>query len=107
MIVQEKDSVKILNWYAFLLICGLVSIHPAKVCALDYGGQWLGTITESLNWCERIGKADPGDYKLTIIHKGNHIVVMENVNQRPYSGVINPKLPKNVSVHGAYNIDGG
>ena len=89
----------------FLLCLGLV--QPLGVLAQDYSGQWLGTVTESVNRCEQIGKAEPGDYKLTIIHKDHDIVLMENVEQVPYKGVVNPARPKNVYVQGVYDIDAG
>jgi hypothetical protein len=88
------------------LLC-LWSTQPIVVSAQDFNGQWLGTVTESVNRCERIGKAEPGDYKLTIVHKGNDITLMENVEQVPYAGVVNPARPGNVYVQGVYDIDGG
>ena len=89
----------------FLLCFGLM--HPAALCAQDFSGQWLGSITESLNRCERIGKAEPRDYKLTIVQKNDEIMLMENVEQVPYKGIVNPKRPRNVFVQGVYNIHGG
>jgi hypothetical protein len=89
-----------------VLVLGLWLV-PAGVGAQDYSGQWLGTITESQNRCESLGKAEPGDYKLTIVHKDNDILLMENVVQRPYRGVVHPQRPQNVHVQGAYNDDGG
>lgn len=80
---------------------------PAAVYAQNFSGQWLGTVTESLNRCERLGKAEPGDYKLTIVHKGPDILLMENVEQVPYKGSVNPKSPLSVFVQGVYDIDGG
>ncbi len=91
----------------WILLTGLLLIHPLSVSAGKYSGQWLGTITESNNRCENLGKAEPGEYKLTIIHKDNEITIMENVVQRPYKGVINPQRPQNIYVHGAYSEDGG
>ena len=70
-------------------------------------GQWLGTVTASLNRCEQIGKAEPGDDKLTIVHKDDEIMLAENVQQVPYKGVINLKRARNVFVQGVYNIHGG
>ncbi len=83
------------------------SIQPVAASAQNFSGQWLGNVTESLNRCERLGKVEPGDYKLTIVHKDNEIMLMENVEQVPYKGVINPKRPQNVFVQGVYDIDGG
>ena len=79
-----------------ILICIGLLLVPAGVCALDFSGQWLGTITESHNRCENLGKAEPGDYKLTIVHKDSDIMLMENVEQIPFQGVINPQRQKNV-----------
>lgn len=94
--------------YAFpVIFFGFILIHPGLSFGLDYSGQWLGTVTESVNHCENLGKAEPGDYKLTITHKGNDIVIMENVVQRPYTGVINPERPDFVQAQGSYVDDGG
>ena len=89
----------------FLLCFGF--IQPAAVSAQNFSGQWLGNVTESLSRCEGIGKVEPGDYKLTIVHKEAEIMLMENVEQVPYTGIINPKRPRNVFVQGVYNIHGG
>ncbi len=88
-----------------LLCFGLMP--AAAMAAEDFSGQWLGTVTESLNDCRRIGKVEPGDYKLTIVHKDDDIMLMENVEQVPFRGVVNPKRPRNVFVQGVYNIHGG
>ena len=85
----------------------IVILSSAPCAAQDYSGQWLGSITESVNRCERLGKAEPGDYKLTITQKNNDITIMENVVQRPYNGTIDPGKPGEVHVSGAYNDDGG
>lgn len=90
-----------------LLIMGIAAMVPECIWAQDYSGQWLGTITESQNHCEDLGKAEPGDYKITIVQKDNAILLMENVVQRPYRGVIDPETPRNVRVQGTYNVDGG
>jgi len=90
-----------------LLIMGIAAMVPECIWAQDYSGQWLGTITESQNHCEDLGKAEPGDYKITIVQKDNAILLMENVVQRPYRGGIDPETPRNVRVQGTYNVDGG
>lgn len=93
---------------SYIFLCSLLTLALASgVLAQDYSGTWLGTVSESVSWCENLGKAEPGDYKLTIIHKGNDITIMENVVQRPYKGVINPKKPRKVHVGGSYVDDGG
>ena len=79
----------------------------AAVVAQNFSGQWLGNVTESLNRCERLGKVEPGDYKLTIVHQDSEIMLMENVEQVPYKGVVNPQRPLKVFVQGVYDIDGG
>ena len=90
-----------------LLIMAIAAVGPECVWAQDYSGQWLGTITESQNRCEDLGKAEPGDYKITIVQKDNTILLMENVVQRPYRGFVDPQSPQKVRVLGAYNVDGG
>jgi hypothetical protein len=90
-----------------ILTIVLVAMLPGRLLAQDYNGQWLGTITESHNRCVNLGKAEPGDYKLTIAQKENDILFMENVVQRPYRGVLNPQRPRHVHVKGAYSVDGG
>ena len=80
---------------------------PALSFGQGYSGQWLGTVSESINRCKGLGKAEPGDYKLTIIHDNADITIMENVVQRPYIGVVNPDRPRKVHVQGSYVDDGG
>ena len=94
--------------YASLILCiGAMIMQPVLSYGFDYSGQWLGTITESINHCENLGKAEPGEYTLTITHKGNDIVVMENIVRRPYTGVFNPQRPQIAHVVGTYVDDGG
>lgn len=90
-----------------MLSFGFLLCLPGMCKADSYGGQWLGTVSESVNRCKRLGKAEPGDYKLTIIHDGADITIMENVMQRPYVGVVNPDKPRKVHVQGTYVDDGG
>jgi len=90
-----------------LLILGIAVMLPEFLWAQDYSGQWLGEITESINRCEDLGKAEPGEYKLTIVHKDSEIMLMENVVQRPYHGGIDPEDSRKFHVQGAYNVDGG
>lgn len=91
----------------FVFVLGLVLTLTSTVSAQNFSGQWLGTVSESVNRCERLGKAEPGDYKLTIVHKDGDIMIMENVRQVPYKGVIKPNPPHSVFVQGAYEDDGG
>ena len=95
------------QYASLIILVGFLLMHPGLSCAVDYSGQWHGTITESVTNCKNLGKAEPGDYKLTIIHKANDIVIMENVMQRPYTGVFNPQQPNNIHVLGTYIDDGG
>lgn len=95
------------RYVTHLVVAGCLCFLPGLALAVDYNGQWLGTITESIDNCKDLGKAEPGDYKLTVIHKGNEITVMENVVQRPYTGNINPEQPNLVHVQGSYSDDGG
>ncbi len=93
--------------YGLIILMGFLLFIPGSLSAQNYSGQWLGTITESTNRCENLGKAEPGDYKLTIVHKNNDIMIMENVVQRPYKGGINTDKPATFVVYGTYNDDGG
>ena len=92
---------------ALILFISILLVHPVLSHGNDYSGQWLGTITESKNLCKKLGKAEPGDYKLTITQQGEDIVIMENVVQRPYRGRINPERPNFFHVQGSYVDDGG
>jgi hypothetical protein len=89
-------------WGSFLL---LTLASPAT--AQNYSGQWLATVSESVSWCKNLGKVETGDYKLTIVHKGNDVTLLENVVQRPYKGIIDPKRPHSLHVSGSYIKDGG
>lgn len=95
------------KYASIFLLASCLFILPRQTMAENYSGQWLGTITDSVNTCENLGKAEPGEYKLTVIHKENRIVIMENVVQRPYDGRINPEQPHLVHFQGAYVDDGG
>lgn len=95
------------NFLFSLIFFGLLVSGPISSYGQNYSGQWLGTVTESVNYCKQLGKAEVGDYKLTIIHDEDEITVMENVIQRPYTGVVNPDRPKKVHVQGNYVDDGG
>ncbi len=91
-----------------ICLCSLLLLAMAlQVSAQDYSGTWLATVSDSVSWCNNIGKTETGDYKLTIVHKGNDILLLENVEQRPYKGIIDPKRPRNLHVSGSYAKDGG
>ena len=87
--------------------CFLLLALAFPAAAQNYSGQWLATVSESVSWCKNLGKTEPGDYKLTIVHKGNDVTLLENVVQRPYKGLIDPKRPLNLHVTGSYAKDGG
>ena len=90
-----------------LIIAGCLFFLPNLSIAADYSGHWLGTITESVNNCKDLGKAKPGNYKLTIEQEGNDVVIMENIVRRPYTGHFTPEHPQRIHVQGSYSIDGG
>ena len=96
-----------MNIVRILLSCFLLPAVACPVAAQNYGGTWLATVSESVSWCKSIGKTEIGDYKLTIVHKGNDVTLLENVVQRPYKGFIDPKRPLNLHVNGSYTKDGG
>ena len=87
--------------------CFLLLAPAFPAAAQNYSGQWLATVSESVSWCKNLGKTEPGDYKLTIVHKGNDVTLLENVVQRPYKGLIDPKRLLNLHVTGSYAKDGG
>ena len=90
-----------------LASCLLLPVLAGPAAAQNYGGTWLAKVNESVSWCKNIGKTETGDYKLTIVHKGNDITLLENVVQRPYKGFIDPARPLNLHVTGSYTKDGG
>ncbi len=92
---------------SLILFISTLLLHPALSYGNDYSGQWLGTISESKNLCKNLGKAEPGEYKLTITQQDEDIVIMENVVQRPYRGRLNPEEPNLFHVQGSYVDDGG
>ena len=91
-----------------ICLCSFLLLASAShVSAQNYSGTWLATVSESVSWCIDIGKTEPGEYKLTIVHKDNDVTLLENVVQRPYKGFIYPKRPLNLDVNGSYIEDGG
>ena len=93
--------------FRLFLRCMLLLALAVPVGAQNYGGTWLATVNDSVSWCKNIGKTEMGDYKLTIVHKGNDVTLLENVVQRPYKGFIDPKRPRSLHVSGSYAKDGG
>ncbi|MBW1981627.1 MAG: hypothetical protein JRJ12_10430 [Deltaproteobacteria bacterium] len=90
-----------------LLLAGLLLLVSSVLYAQDYSGTWIGHVTESISHCKELGKAEVGEYRLTITQKGNEIIIMENVVQRPYTGVLNPQTPGEVHVQATYRSRGG
>lgn len=89
-------------------LLGVMIMSPGLSHAIDYTGQWRGTITQSVNGCKNdLGKGKPGEYMLTFIQKGDEVVAMENTVKRPYRGVVNPERPQFVHVVGSYVTTGG
>lgn len=96
------------KYASLVILVGIICINPGFSHGLDYGGQWLGTITKTENNCKKdLGKAGLGNYKLTIIEKGKDLVIMENVVKRPYTGAFNFQQQRIARVHGSYVVDGG
>lgn len=93
--------------FSICLCWFLLLAMTSRVSAQDYSGTWLASVSESVTWCKNLGKAEPGEYKLTIVQKGSDITLLENVVQRPYKGVIDPKRPLSLHVNGSYVEDGG
>jgi cytochrome bd-type quinol oxidase subunit 1 len=94
----------------YVLVAAVFSgifVQTVSAWAVDYTGQWRGTITTSENRCKNLGKGKPGEYVLTFIQKDNEIVAMENIVKRPYRGVVNPSHPEFVHVVGSYVTTGG
>jgi hypothetical protein len=92
---------------ARLGIAGILFTVAVNAAAQDYNGTWIGIITQSESNCPNLGKAEPGEYRITILQRGDTITVMENVVQRPYRGVLDAGRPRFVQVRGTYPADGG
>lgn len=67
-ILITKRDIDIFSPYE---LAGKTVMLPECVWAQDRSGQWLGKITQSHNRCEDLGKAEPGEYKLTIVFESN------------------------------------
>jgi hypothetical protein len=91
----------------FVIVCALILACSLNAAAQDYSGAWTGVITESINKCQKLGKAKPGEYRLTFIQKGNELTAMENTVKRPYKGVFEVGNPGRVIVRGTYEDKGG
>jgi hypothetical protein len=91
----------------FVAVLGVMCMNSATSHAIDYTGQWRGTITQSVNECKNLGKGVPGEYMLTFVQKGEEFVGMENSVKRPYKGVVNPSRPQFVHLVGSYIATGG
>ncbi|MGD9971684.1 MAG: hypothetical protein AB7S77_01360 [Desulfatirhabdiaceae bacterium] len=75
--------------------------------AQDFSGGWTGVITESNTNCKKLGKAEPGEYRLTFIQNGNELTAMENTVKRPYKGIFEEGNPMRIVVRGTYEDKGG
>jgi hypothetical protein len=103
--MENEDSA--MKKIVLFLMTAMVLLLSRQALAEDYSGTWIGTVTETLSHCKDLGKAEPGDYLLTITQKGNDIMIMENVNQRPFKGKLRPEDPRHVHVRATYTTDGG
>lgn len=105
---NANKRTSIMKQYVFLTaLLGVVCLRPTLSLAVDYTGQWRGTITESVNECKNLAKGEPGEYMLTFVHNGADFVGMENKVKRPYKGVVNPSRPQFVHLVGSYVTNGG
>jgi hypothetical protein len=87
--------------------CILIPFFSINAAAQDYSGVWTGMITESINNCKDLGKAKPGEYKLTFVQTGDKLTAMENKAKRPYEGVFEGGDHRRVVVRGTYEDKGG
>ena len=66
---NANKRTSIMKQYVFLTaLLGVVCLRPTLSLAVDYTGQWRGTITESVNECKNLAKGEPGEYMLTFVH---------------------------------------
>jgi hypothetical protein len=94
-----------IKYFAFAF--SLVLACSLNAAAQNYDGVWTGIVTESKTDCKKVGKAEPGEYKLTFIQQGDELTAMENTNRRPYKGVVEKDNPRSVIVRGTYPETGG
>jgi len=90
-----------------LIACSLILAGSVSAAAQDYSGTWIGVVTESTSYCKNIVKANPGEYGLTVVQKGDELTIMERVARRPYRGFVEADNPRQVQVRGTYADAGG
>jgi hypothetical protein len=90
-----------------LLAFSLILSCSATAAAQDYSGAWTGVVTESTSDCRNIVKANPGEYRLTFVQKGDDLTIVPNTANRPYRGSIEADNPGHVQVRGVYADAGG
>jgi len=90
-----------------LMACSLILICSNNAAAQDFSGNWTGVVAESTSDCKNIVKANPGEYRLTFVQKGDELTIFEKVARRPYRGFIEADNPGQVQVRGTYADDGG
>ena len=81
-----------------LVACSLILTCSVSAVAQDYSGAWTGVVTESTSDCKNIVKANPGEYRLTFVQKGDDLTIVPNTANRPYRGSIEADNPSHVQV---------
>lgn len=87
--------------------CGLLLAMAHHAAAQDLSGSWTGIVTEAASDCQNIRKASPGEYRLTILQKGDELTITEIMARRPYTGYIEPESNGRIQVRATYSDDGG
>jgi hypothetical protein len=90
-----------------LVGCSVIMACSLNAAAQDYSGTWTGVITESTSDCNKIAKAKPGEYQLTLTQEGDELTIMESAARRPYKGFLEADNPRQVQVRGTYADAGG
>jgi hypothetical protein len=95
------QKMRLLLAFSLILTCSVTAV------AQDYGGPWTGVVTESTSDCKNIVKANPGEYRLTFVQKGDELTIVPSTANRPYRGFIEADNPGHVQVRGVYADAGG
>ena len=90
-----------------LIACSLILTCAVTAAAQDYSGTWTGVVTESTSDCKNIVKANPGEYRLAFVQKGDELTILPSSANRPYRGFIEADNPGRVQVRGVYADAGG
>lgn len=85
----------------------LVLLGVIHADAQDQSGAWIGVVTESVSDCPNIVKAAVGEYELSIVQKGDALVILEARTKRPYRGFFGADAPGHIQVRGTYADAGG